>query len=128
MAKKRKSGAGRPPKMTQDTVNKLEQAFAMGCSDLEACLYADISKQCLYNYQKKHPEFVDRKQRLKQRPFLLARKSIIDGIKEDPKLALDFMKLKKSDEFSTKQQTDITSDGERIDGIVINWISNEAQD
>jgi hypothetical protein len=47
--------------MTEATVAKLEQAFAFGCTDLEACLYADISKDCLYNYQKKHPEFVDRK-------------------------------------------------------------------
>lgn len=57
-------GAGRPTIMTPDIVNKLEQAFSMGCSDLEACLYAGISKQTLYNYQAKNPEFVDRKEKI----------------------------------------------------------------
>jgi hypothetical protein len=41
--------AGRPTKMTPDTVKKLEEAFLLGCSDIEACLVADISKQTLYN-------------------------------------------------------------------------------
>jgi len=94
-------GAGRPTKMTENTVNKLEEAFAMGCTDLEACLFADISKKTLYNYQDKNPEFIHRKEQLKQKPFLIARASIMNGMKEDPKLALDYMKNKKSDEFKT---------------------------
>ncbi len=60
--------AGRPTVMTVETVNKLEEAFMLGCTDEEACFAANISKQTLYNYQDKNPEFIDRKETLKSRP------------------------------------------------------------
>ena len=72
--------AGRPTKMTPETVKKLEEAFLLGCTDLEACLYGDISKQTLYNYQEKHPEFVDRKAALKSNPVMLARKIVMKSL------------------------------------------------
>ncbi|WP_230334267.1 hypothetical protein [Streptococcus suis] len=36
-----KNKGGRPTKMTQGTVKKLEEAFLRGLSDEEACLYAN---------------------------------------------------------------------------------------
>jgi hypothetical protein len=96
---------GRPTKMTDETVKKLEEAFLLGCSDLEACFYAEISKQTLYNYQDKFPKFVDRKEQLKQNPFLIARKSVIEGMEEDPKLALAYLERKKKGEFSLRTET-----------------------
>ncbi|WP_235480712.1 hypothetical protein [Streptococcus suis] len=62
-----KNKGGRPTKMTQGTVKKLEEAFLRGLSDEEACLYANISKPTLYDYCKKNPQFSDRKELLKQR-------------------------------------------------------------
>ena len=56
---------GRPTKMTETTVNILEHWFAEGCSDKEACLFAGIHKQTLYDYCKLNPEFTDRKESLK---------------------------------------------------------------
>lgn len=64
---------GRPTKMTDDTVRKLEEAFAMGCTDAEACLYAGIVKQTLYDYCALHPDFSDRKEMLKTSPAIKAR-------------------------------------------------------
>ena len=97
--KKRKSNAGRKPKMTKELVDKLEQAFAFGCTDEEACLYAGIHKQTLYNYQKKNPKFIDRKEQLKNKPVLLARECVVKNIKHDPDLAFKFLKAK-TDEFN----------------------------
>jgi len=94
---------GRPTKMDELTVKKLEEAFAFGCTDLEACSYADISKQTLYNYQDKNPGFIDLKERLKEKPVLLARKTVMDKMTDDGKLAMDFLKNKKSDEFNSKK-------------------------
>lgn len=95
---------GRPTKMTDDTIKKLEEAFALGCSDGEACFYADISKQTLYTYQKDHPEFIDRKEALKERPILMARQSVIKGLVEDHDLALKYLERKKKDEFSLRSE------------------------
>ena len=70
------SKGGRPSKIIENVLNKLIEAFSWGCTDLEACNYAGISHTCLYNYQKKYPEFIERKETLKHHPTLLARRII----------------------------------------------------
>jgi hypothetical protein len=54
-------------------VSKLEEAFLWGCTDIEACLHADISRKSLYRYIEKNPDFSHRKETLKQSPVLRAR-------------------------------------------------------
>jgi hypothetical protein len=108
VARSAKHAGGRPTVMTPEVVSKLEHAFALGCSDLEACLYADISKQTLYDYQKLKPEFVDRKEKLKETPILKARTSVVGELANDPDLALRFLERRKKDEFSTKTENDST--------------------
>lgn len=94
---------GRPTVMTDSVVEKLEYAFALGCSDEEACFYADIHKQTLYNYQDKTPGFIDRKQALKSRPIFVARESVVKGLR-NPDLALKFLERKAKSEFSLRQE------------------------
>ena len=119
----KKSNAGRPTIMTDLTLKKLNEAFAFGCTDEEACYYAEISKQTLYNYQKDHPEFVDQKEALKQRPILLARQEVINGIKGNPELALKFLERKKKDEFSLRSEF-TGRDGEDIKFVVTRKADN----
>lgn len=64
---------GRPTKMTPETIQKLESAFIAGCTDLEACCYADVSKSTLYDYCQDNPEFSERKETLKNQPIMQAR-------------------------------------------------------
>lgn len=71
---------GRPTKMTDVALGKLDQAFAMGCTDTEACCYADISVDVLYDYQKANPEYAKRKAVLKDTPFLKARARLMQDI------------------------------------------------
>ena len=112
--------AGRKSVMTLDVVNKLEQAFSMGCSDLEACLFADISKQTLYNYQEKHPEFLDRKAMLKEKMIFKARSVIADALNnKDKDTAKWYLERKSKSEFGTR--TEITgADGASLNPPVIN--------
>ena len=83
-----KNKGGRPTKMDDITVLKLEDAFMAGCTDLEACCAADISKHTLYKYQEKNPGFKDRKEELKQNPFMIARKTVLKAAKNDPGVAM----------------------------------------
>ena len=111
----------RPTKMTDIVVKKLEEAFSLGCTDLEACFYADISKQTLYSYQDKHPEFKDRKEQLKQSPTFIARRTVVKDLAEKSDLALKYLERKCKDEFSTS--SNINLDGELdIREIVVNGI------
>lgn len=102
--------AGRPTKMTPETLEKLDQAFLLGCTDEEACLAANISVDTLYLHQRENPEYIKRKEQLKQNPFLIARTSIVSGLKRNPDLSLRYMSVKKKDEFSTK--TEVEHSGE----------------
>lgn len=102
-----KNSVGRPSKVTPLVVQKLEYAFALGCTDEEACFYADISKQTLYNYQEKNPGFIDRKEALKTRPIFLARETLLKGLQNDPDLALKMLERKRKDEFGLKPTAEL---------------------
>lgn len=106
---------GRPTIMTEETVKKLEEVFAMGGSDVEACYYANISRQTLYTYQEKHPEFVDRKEALKNKPILKARQTVVQSL-NDPNYAFKYLERRKKDEFG--DNIDITTGGESINQIL----------
>ena len=97
----------RPTVMTPEVIEKLEEAFKWGCTDNEACLHADIAPSTLYQYQEKNPKFTERKASLKENPILLARSTVVNGLKNDTDLALKYLERKKKNEFSTKVENDI---------------------
>lgn len=72
-------------------IDQLEKAFSTGATDLEACCYAGIHLSDLNSYLKTNPEFKQKKEALKQRPLLIARQTLLKGLKEDPKIALEFL-------------------------------------
>lgn len=102
--------AGRPTKFDESTLQKLNEAFAIGASDKEACFYADVSPAALYNYQEKHPEFVERKEALKERPVLLARQTVLKSMESDPATARWYLERKSRQEFATR--TEVEQSGE----------------
>lgn len=105
---------GRPTKLTPETIDKLRTAFLMGCSDIEACLYANISKTALYNYQQKNPEFVDQKQQWKEQLVLKARTVIANALNnKDENTAKWYLERKCKKEFSTRQEL-TGEDGESL--------------
>jgi len=90
---------GRPSRITQGVLAKLEVAFSLGCSDREACSFAGINPATLYRYQNKNPEFSERKEGLKTCPTLIARFSVIKGFSKNPLLALRYLERKCPEEF-----------------------------
>ena len=110
--KKRKDGkfdTGRPTVMTDDVVAKLENVFSIGGSDVEACLMAGISRDTLYDYQKVHPEFVDRKNMLKEKLVLKARTVIANALnKEDRETAKWYLEKKKKNEFGKDDSVNVS--------------------
>jgi len=89
------------------TLKKLEEAFSIGCTDSEACAYADISPASLYMYQKGNPKFQERKKQLKDKPILLARKIVVDAIQGgDSDLAFKYLERKRRDEFALRVENE----------------------
>lgn len=100
--------AGRPSKMTEEVVSKLEAAAAKDCSVSEMCLYANISRNTYYEWMKEKPGLSDRLEQLRFTPFLKARNTIIKAL-DNPQYAFEYMKRKKRKEFGDNM--DHTTDG-----------------
>lgn len=96
--------AGRPTIMTKEVIHKLEDAFSWGCTDLEACCYADIGKSTLYNYCDANPEFLERKELLKNQPVMKSRR-IIDRALEDGDLGTANRVIDRKEGQKIKQET-----------------------
>lgn len=120
-----KVSRGRPTVMTQQVIGKLEEGFALGCTDAEACFFAGISVDALYDYQKKKPEFTKRKEALKQNPVLKARKAVVDALENDPYLAFKFLERKMRKEFGPQQKINV-SGGLGIMSDVVEMTDEEA--
>ena len=87
--------------MTKETLGKLEYAFSIGATDKEACLYADIHVDSLYEFQKKNPDFSERKASLKLSPVLKARETVFKNL-DDPKIAMWFLEKKRPTEYNQR--------------------------
>lgn len=112
---------GRPTVMTEDTIQKLEEGFLMGFTDLESCLYAGISKSTLYNYQEDTPGFLERKELLKENVKMIAKKNIFTEIGAgDKDLSWKYTERRDPD-FIPKKAADITSAGEKLTFQVISF-------
>src|SRR5689334_711646 len=98
-----KNKVGRPPKLTPETVTKLEQAFALDATVEEACFFADISRKTYYEWIKDDPDLGDRLEALRNRPVLTARATIIGALNK-PFYALEYLKRKRRDEFAERQE------------------------
>ena len=118
---------GRPSNFTPETITLLEQAFMMGCTDPEACLYANIGTTSLYSYQEKHPKFTERKKLLKNKPFLIARSELLKGLRGNPELSLKYLERKKKDEFSLRQEM-TGADGGKLENHLTVYLPKEDEE
>jgi hypothetical protein len=99
----KKDKGGRPTVMTDEVIRKLESAFLVGATDLEACVHADISKTSLYEYCQKNEEFAERKETLKNQPTLKA-KMIVDSALDDKDLNTAHRVIDRKEGSKVKQE------------------------
>ncbi len=102
-AKKEGATVGRNTKMTPEAVNKLGEYFSEGLNDREACLLVGITKQTLYNYCDKNPDFLTEKEDLKRNPIIKAKRAINKEIdNEDIATCKWYLERKAKEEFSVR--------------------------
>ena len=85
-------------------VSKLEFSWALGASDAEAAFLAEISPAALSRLLADDPKISERKEALKNKPVLEARKCLVEAIRTDPELALKYLERVRKNEFSTKSE------------------------
>lgn len=108
-----KSRGGRPTVMTPEVIGKLEYVFGLGGSDREATFYAGINLDTLYEYQKRNPDFTERKEALKNRPVLKARETVVNSLNK-PQHAEWYLEKRQRDEFGASRSIEVSKDGESI--------------
>ena len=97
---------GRPSKIDERTLEKLEDAFSQGFTNEEACLSAGISYKTLWRYEQENPEFRERKNLLKSNVTIRAKKSLMKHLPDRPELALKILERMQPDEYSDKSKQD----------------------
>lgn len=113
--------AGRPKKMTPETIQILEGAYLVGATDAEACCHADISMSTLYDYCSKNPKFSDRKELLKNQPIIKAKHIVSNSLDEG-----DLSTAHKVIDRKEGSKVDITSGGKKIENnFIITPVSTE---
>ena len=123
-----KNVGGRPTVITPEVITKLEQAFSIGSTDVEASLHAGISYATLKNHQNKDPKFLARKEQLKEALVLKSRlvvsKAIDDG---DAHTAKWYLENKKNNEFSKVTKTELTgANGDPL-SVLLNTIDGNTK-
>ena len=105
-----KKDLGGRPEISEAIVQKLEEAFMLGCTITEACLFADISRSTYYALCERRKGFSDRCEDLRSRPMLNARTNIVKAIKEgDVSASKWYAERKAKDEFSLRSEQDISA-------------------
>lgn len=100
-----KRDVGRPTVMTESVLDKLELLFSLGATDEIACKIANINPATMYNYQQEHPEFVERKEMLKNMPTWQAKANVVEKIMAgDIQQSTWWLERKAKDEFSTRSE------------------------
>jgi len=111
-------------KLTKETVQKLENAFAIDASVPEACFYANISKQTYYNWIEENPKLKEKFDRLRQKPVLTARQAVNDKLGDSYANAMDYLSRKKKAEFSQRNEL-AGPNGEPVTAIKVEIIDNK---
>lgn len=101
-----KGKGGRPTVMTADVIRKLDEAFANGATDLQACFYAGIGKSSLYDYEKLNPEYSERKAALKAELGLISKNVLAKSIRNDGSVgdAKWYLERKEKNDFSLRTE------------------------
>jgi hypothetical protein len=117
---KKKHPGGRPTKITPECIQKLEDAYLIGATNLEASIYAGISESLLYEFKKENPKFVERIKALRDDTTFCAklnlRNSIKDGNLYDSKWHLE----RRDPEYKPKSSQDVNHGAQKslIDAIL----------
>ena len=94
--------------MTEETLGKLREAYLMGCTDREACLFADIHPDTLYAFQHQNEEYSEQKRVWQSNPVLRARMAVMEFLQFDAKLAMRYLERRLPEEFGTRKEPDLS--------------------
>ena len=106
---KEKHPGGRPTKLTDSIVRKLEYAFSKDFNVSEACDYAEIGRTAYYEWLENNEEFANKMEQAQTNLKRKAKINIADKIAEgDMDVTKWFLERRARDEYSVKQAVEVS--------------------
>jgi hypothetical protein len=101
-------------KLTGGVLGKLATAFSIGATIGEASYYANIDPDTYYRWVKKYPILSEYFERLKNKPILKARQSVVSSL-DNPDMALKYLERKLRGEFGRRVEVEDVVEREKIE-------------
>lgn len=115
-------------RQVSDTMRKLEEAFTMGSTVLEACAHADISRDTYYRWIKEDATLTDRFDRLSMKPTLKARAAVYNDL-DNSRTGMEFLKRQSRTRAEFAERVEQTGpDGQSLPQPLININFMEEQE
>jgi hypothetical protein len=83
----------------QLVLTKCKEVWAIGGTDEEAAFYAETSTASISRYLTAHPDVAEIRNRLKEKPVLKARQTVVQKLGESYANAMDYLSRKRKAEF-----------------------------
>lgn len=93
-------------KKKPEVIAKLKEAFAFDCTVEEACCYAEIAFRTYYNWIKADPKLLQEFDRLRHKPVLKARSTVVNSL-GTPEYAFRYLEKKRPEEFGNKSKIEL---------------------
>lgn len=87
----------------EDVIAKCKEVWAIDGTDEEAAFYAEVSKFSISRYLQEHSDLKEIRNRLKERPILKARQTIVKNL-DNPQEAKWYLERKRKNEFSERRE------------------------
>lgn len=90
---------GRPTKLTKENKVKILELAALDASVAEMAMYCNVTKQTVYDWLERDTELSDEVERLREKPILAIRRSILEKAHDTYQNGMDYLKRKRKAEF-----------------------------
>lgn len=96
-------------------VGLLQEAFSKNMNVEDACIHAGIHKDTYYQWIKRYPKLSDEFNRARLNPVMVASETYMSALKIDARLALDFLRMKRPDDYvSAKTKVELSGSLEGV--------------
>ena len=118
---KKNNKSGRPTKLNNQIIKKLQKAFKVWANITQACLYAWISTQTYYNRCEKDKDFSNKMEQFMNIPIMFAKSKVFEAMNSnDPKISAKYaLEYLKRNDPERSDKKDNMKDHHRFTSITI---------
>ena len=98
------SWAQTSPTKTPEVIAKLIEGHRMDFGVQDTCIYAGIPQSTYFYRLENDEKLLEEIEAAKRFAFLIAKRTVIKGIKDNPQMALQWLKLREKDVYSERTE------------------------